>query len=371
MIPVAGPSITEKEIAYVTDAAQNAWYERAGEWYARFETAFARHCGTDFAVSLPSCTAGLHLALAAFGIGPGDEVIVPDATWIASAAPVSYVGATPVFADMDPETWCMSPRSLAECLARRTKAVIPVDLYGGMPDMDNIRAVCAPKGIRIIEDAAEAVGSEYHGRAAGSLGDCGVFSFHGSKTLTTGEGGMLVSSDSAFFDRVLFLRDHGRIPGDVMFYNAAVAFKYKMSSLQAAFGLAQLERIGELIEKKRLIFSWYAARLAGIPGLTLNAEPAGTRNSYWMVTAAWEPSRKRPKEAVMEALKSKGVASRPFFHPLSSIPAYRDTPQAAAARARNAASYRVCPNAVNLPSALCLTEDDVDRACTAFLEALR
>ena len=214
-----------------------AWYGSANHYHDRFERAFAEYVGTKYAVALPSCTAALHLALLALGVGPGDEVIVPDCTWIASSAPISYVGATPVFADIDAQTWCLSAETLEQCITPRTRAVIAVDLYGNMPDMDALRFVARRHGLAIIEDAAEAIGSEYHGRMAGSLGDMGVFSFHGSKTLTTGEGGMLVTDRADIISRVHVLRDHGRRPGDVSFFNAEVAFKYKMSSFQAAFGL--------------------------------------------------------------------------------------------------------------------------------------
>ncbi|MDD1705619.1 MAG: DegT/DnrJ/EryC1/StrS family aminotransferase, partial [Methanoregulaceae archaeon] len=194
-IPISGPSITQKEVEYVTDAVRNAWYENANLFHERFEKAFAAYVGRLHAVTLPSCTSGIHLSLAALGISRGDEVIVPDVTWIASAAPVSYVGAMPVFADIDPETWCISAESLNACITTRTKAIIPVDLYGSMPDMDAIREIAGEHDLAVIEDAAEAIGSEYHGKRAGSFGDTGTFSFHGSKTLTTAEGGMLVTDD--------------------------------------------------------------------------------------------------------------------------------------------------------------------------------
>ncbi|HYY43348.1 MAG TPA: DegT/DnrJ/EryC1/StrS family aminotransferase, partial [Pyrinomonadaceae bacterium] len=206
-LPVAGPSITQKEIDYVTDAVTNAWYGNANAYHERFERAFADYLGVRHAMALPSCTSGLHLALAALGVGPGDEVIVPEETWIASAAPISYVGATPVFADVDERTWCLAADSFAACITPRTKAVIPVDLYGNQPDWQAIRAVAEQHGIAIIEDAAEAVGSEYKGQKAGTFGRAGVFSFHGSKTLTTGEGGLLVTDDRELFERAQFLRD--------------------------------------------------------------------------------------------------------------------------------------------------------------------
>ena len=283
-IPVSGPSITQKEIDYVTDAITNAWYSNANMYHDRFEKAFTEYLGVKYAVALPSCTSALHLSLLALGVKAGDEVIVPDVTWIASAAPIDYVGATPVFADIDPKTWCLSASSLENYITPKTKAIIPVDLYGGMPDMTAILEIANRYQIPIIEDAAEAIGSEFNGKKAGSFGDTGVFSFHGSKTLTTGEGGMLVTNREDIYQRVLFLRDHGRKPGDKLFYNTEVGYKYKMSSMQAALGLAQLERIEELVDRKRQIFSWYQAELDFIPGVSLNYEPPNTKNTYWMVT---------------------------------------------------------------------------------------
>jgi perosamine synthetase len=362
-IPVAGPSITNREIDYVADAAANGWYAGSAIYQERFETAFADYLGMRYAVALPSCTSAIHLALAALGVGPGDEVIVPELTWIASAAPISYVGATPVFADVDPITWCLSAKSFSELITPRTKAVIPVDLYGGMPAMDSIRAVARQHGIAVIEDAAEAIGSEFQGRRAGSLGDIGVFSFHGSKTLTTGEGGMLVTNDDAIHSRVLTLRDHGRPPGDRAFWNTEVAFKYKMSALQAALGLAQLERIEQLVARKRAIFDHYRCRLAAVPGFTLNAEPAGTKNSYWMTTLVVDPSFGPEKEDLIARLSAAGIDTRPFFYPLSSLPAYRHLSQAVAAAERNRESYRISPWGINLPSALTLTEQQVEYVC--------
>ena len=364
-IPVSGPWITGKEIAYVTDAVTNAWYDDANVWHERFEKAFAEYMGVKHAIALSHCTAAIHLSLLALKVGPGDEVIVPDCTWIASAAPVTYVGATPVFADIDPQTWCLDAKSFEACITPRTKAVIPVNLYGNMPDWDALREVADRHSIAIIEDAAESIGSEFKGGRAGSFGATGVFSFHGSKTLTTGEGGMLVTDDDALRARVLFLRDHGRRPGDRLFHNTEVAYKYKMSSMQAALGTAQLERVEELVSRKREIFAWYAEELAGLPGLTLNYEAPGTRNTYWMVTAVLAERLGLRKERVMELLGAQGIDCRPFFHPLSSLPAYAGTPQAEAARSRNPVSYALSPYGINLPSALNLTRDQVRRAGVA------
>jgi perosamine synthetase len=369
-IPVAGPSITQKEIDYVTDAVTNAWYGNANVYHDRFEKAFAEYLGVRYAMALPSCTSAIHLALLALGVGPGDEVIVPDATWIASAAPITYVGATPVFADIGERTWCLSAESFEACITPATKAVISVALYGNMPDMDAIKEVARRHGIPIIEDAAEAIGSEYKGRKAGSFGDASVFSFHGSKTLTTGEGGMLLTDDTRLFERAQVLRDHGRQPGDKMFFNHEVAYKYKMSSMQAALGLAQLERIEELLEQKRRTFKWYEEELKGIDGITLNYGAADTEVVFWMVTVILDPKFNLSKERMMEKMSEHNIDCRPFFHPLSSIPAYRDTEQARKARARNHVSYLISPYGLNLPSALNMTKAKIRVVCATLREIL-
>jgi perosamine synthetase len=369
-VPVAGPWITDREVAYVAEAVRNDWYTHANDSIARFEAAFAEHIGVRHAVTLPSATSAIHLALAALGIGPGDEVIVPESTWIATAAPITYVGATPVFADVDPDTWCLSPESFAAAISPNTRAVIPVDLYGGMPDMDGIAKIATADGIAVIEDAAEAIGSEFHGRRAGSFGDAAAFSFHGSKTMTTGEGGMLVTDRDDIHDRVRILRDHGRLPGDTLFRNAEVAFKYKMSSVQAALGLAQLERIDELVDRKRAIFDWYRRELADIPGVTLNEEPPNTRNSYWMVTVIVDPVYGRSKEQILVHLRERGIDCRPFFYPLSSLEAYASLAASAGAAERNPVSYRISATGVNLPSALSLTQPDVARVCESLRDLL-
>lgn len=369
-VSVAGPSITEVEVAAVTEAVRTAWYEHANDAVHDFEVAFADHVGRTHAVTLPSCTSALHLVLAGLGVGVDDEVIVPDATWIASSAPISYVGATPVFADVDPVTWCLDVASVERLLTPRTKAVIAVDLYGGMGDLAALEQLCERVGIHLVEDAAEAIGSRRDDRPAGAFGVASTFSFHGSKTLTTGEGGMLVTDDDALFERVSILRDHGRHPGDTSFQNHEVAFKYKMSSLQAALGHAQLGRLHELVDAKRRIFGWYRDRLGPDPRLTLNAEPPGVHNSYWMSTVVLDAAVGLTKEALGAALAADGIDTRPFFSPLSSLVAYADATDGHRARDANPVSRQLGTFGINLPSALRLTEDEVDRTCTALLRIL-
>lgn len=370
VIPVAGPWVTEREVEYVADAARNAWFSNHYEYNRRFEEAFAAYVGVKHAVSLPHCTAAIHLSLAAAGIGPGDEVIVPDVTWIASVAPVIYVGATPIFADIKKDTWCIDPKSVEAAITPRTKAIIGVDLYGSMADWAELRRIAERHGLMLIEDAAEALGSEYGGKKAGALGDTGVFSFHGSKTLTTGEGGMFVTNDDHLHQRVMTLRDHGRPPGDKLFLNTEVGFKYKMSALQAAFGLAQIERVEELIAKKRQIFKWYREALQDLDGIALNAEPQGTLNSYWMVTAIPDPSFGMDKFALMDAFRERRIDTRPFFSPLSGLPAFADRPESSAHMPAKPVGETIAKYGVNLPSGYHMTEELVQRVSNALTQML-
>jgi perosamine synthetase len=367
-IPIAGPSITEREIRYVTDAVARCWHDHANEYIDRFECAAKEYFGVPYALALPSCTSAIHLALLALGIGSGDEVIVPDVTWIATSAPISYVGASPIFVDIDPRNWCLSVEAVEQAITPHTKAVIAVDLYGSMPEWSDLRSLCSRRGLPIIEDAAEAIGTKVADIPAGSLGDVGVFSFHGSKTMTTGEGGMLITFRKDVYERTCVLRDHGRAKGDVSFLNHEVAYKYKMSNLQAALGLAQLERIDELVACKQRIMKWYRDDLEGDQRITLNPKLEGIENSYWMSTALVAPQMGLQKEKIIQSLAARGIDSRPFFYPLSSLPAYADYPEAASARARNVVARRITPFGVNLPSALSLTRDQVAYVAQALKE---
>jgi perosamine synthetase len=370
-IPVSGPSITELEINYVTDAVKNAWYSQYKIYNERFEKAFADYLGVSFATSLPSCTSAIHLSLLALNIGKGDEVIVPDITWIGSSAPISYVGAAPIFADIDRETWCISAESFEELINPRTKAVVVVDLYGNMPDVDAILKIAYQHDVAVIEDAAESIGAEYKGRKAGGFGDTGVFSFHGSKTMTTGEGGMLVTDDEAIYKRGLILSDHGRHPeDDKMFWQREIGFKYKMSCLQAALGLAQLERIDELVRHKRQIFSWYQSELKAVDGLTLNLEAPNTKSTYWMVTVILDKMFGIEKEKLISLLSDRNIDSRPFFYPLSSLPPYEGMKKAQEAQRRNKNAYSIAGWGVNLPCGMDMTQEKVRYVCDTLKSIL-
>lgn len=355
IIPVAGPSISDKEIAYVLDAVTNGWYENADFYIKNFENAFKTYIGRQYAISLPSCTSALHLSLLALGIGPGDEVILPDATWIASAAPISYVGAKPIFADIDSNTWCISKKTVEPLISKNTKAIISVNLYGHMPDYDELFEL----GIPIIEDAAESIGSKYKNKLSGNFGVTSCFSFHGSKTLTTGEGGMLVTDDKSIYERCMIMRDHGRYPGDTLFQNVEVGYKYKMSNLQAALGLAQIERIDELVERKRSIYSFYSEIFQNCEWMTLNPIQSDVFNSFWMTTGHFNQNIKYSKFEIIEKLKEFNISTRPFFDPLSSLKAYSSFKDTLRAQNQNLKAYEISKNSINLPSSMNLTYEDI------------
>jgi perosamine synthetase len=374
-IPVAGPSITASELAAVQEAAAHAWYERAGSYVQRFERAFAARHGSRFAVALPSCTSAIHLALAARGIGPGDEVVVPDLTWIASIAPAVQLGATPVFADVDPRTWCLDVDSLLAVASERTRAVVAVDLYGNLPDFARLRQVCRERGWFLLEDAAEAIGTtaangDDRARAAGTFGDAGVFSFHGSKTLTTGEGGMLLTDDAELHRRVRVLQDHGRTPGDRSFACDEVAFKYKMTDLQAALGLGQLARLDDLVARKRAIFASYHQRLGDLPGVTWNDAGPGVQACPWMTTLVLQGHEPGTRDQLRQRLAAAGIDSRPFFPPLSQTPAFAHATDAPRAQRCNQHAIAIGPRGLNLPSALSLTEPQIERVAAVVREVL-
>lgn len=370
MIPVAAPSITEREGELAREAALHAWGPNHYSFNRQFEEMFAQYIGVRHAVSLPHATSALHLALAATNVGPGDEVIVPDVTWIASAAPITYVGATPVFVDILPDTWCIDSRAVEAAMTPKTKAIIGVDLYGSMCDWPNLEAIAEQNDVALIEDAAEALGSSLNGRRAGNFGNAAAFSFHGSKTVVTGEGGMLVTNDSQLHERVLHLRDHGRAPGDRQFQNSSVAFKYKMSAMQAAVGIAQMERIDELIAYKRTLFEWYRSRLSKLPHITFNAEPEGIFNSYWMVTIVPTELNGPDKFELQKRLHQKGVDTRPFFSRLSELEAYDNVPGSARFLPQITRGEHAARCGINLPSGYGLSEADVEFVCNALEQSL-
>ena len=348
------PSITDLEIRYASDAAANGWGERCYDYIHRFEDLFRKHLNVKHAIATSSCTGALHMGLAALGIGPGDEVILADTNWIATAAPITYLQAKPVFVDILPDTWCIDPVLAEKAITPKTRAIVAVHLYGNLCEMDELLAIGQRHGIPIIEDAAEAIGSVYRGKRAGSLGRFGAFSFHGTKTLTTGEGGMFVTNDAELYERVLTLSNHGRARGQTkQFWPDVVGFKYKMSNIQAAIGCAQMERITDLIDNKQRIFRYYAEHLRDLP-LTMNPEYPGTSNGCWMPSIVVDEGVSFDRDVLLAAFKADDIDGRVFFWPLSMLPMFERKPE-------NTVSYGLYGRAVNLPSYHDLTAMEMAR----------
>lgn len=367
-IHMAGPWITEHEIKTVEDAMRRGWYEDAYSYCEKFQKEFAAYHDRKYGLMTPNCTTALHLLLAGLGIGEGDEVIVPDCTWVGTTACITYVGAKTVFCDIDPVHWCMDPASAEKNITKRTKAIIAVDLFGNMPDMDGLRALADKHGIYLIEDAAEAVGSSYKGIKAGKFGIASTFSFHRTKTLTTGEGGMLLIDDDALYERCKFLRDHGRKQGGKVYYNYEVTFKYMPFNVQAALGYAQFQRIEEIVGRKKEHLALYRKHLAGIEDILLNPQPAGGENGAWIVGLVFGKSHGLDKQSAIDRLAGAGIPSRPFFYPLSSLPAYGE--MAETYRVKNPVAYDVSARGINLPGALNLTDAQIKTVCDGIHKVL-
>lgn len=361
MILTAGPSVTQKEINYVTDAITNGHYEHWGDYIKKFEIAFAQYIGVKYAMATSSCTGALHLALLACGIGKGDEVIVPDCSWIATASTVTYVGAKPVFVDVLKDSWCIDPIAMLRAITDKTKAIIPVHLYGHPADMINILRIAHDNDIKVIEDAAPSVGAEIDHRKTGSFGDMAGFSFQGAKMISTGEGGMLVTDNKELFDKAKHFSEHGR-SGDG-FDISDIGYKYKMSNLQAAWGLAQLERVEELLAKKHLLQNWYRDELWGIEGLRINKKfNFLERPSYWMNTVILENDFGISRDEVMVKLREKGIDSRPVFPPMSSFRMFESVDNPVAAH--------IGANGINLPSSYRMEQRHVVYTCEMLKDIL-
>lgn len=359
------PSITDREVELATDAARNGWGARCYEYIARFESAFQDHLGVRHALATSSCTGAMHMGLSALGVGPGDDVILADTNWIATAAPIVHLGANPVLVDVLRDTWCIDPGKVLAAITPRTKAIVATHLYGNLCEMDELLAISANAGIPLIEDAAEAIGSLYNGRRAGSIGRFSTFSLHGTKTITTGEGGVFATNDTELFDKVTTLSNHGRSKSQTkQFWPDFVGFKYKMSNIQAAIGVGQLERIDELTRRKREILAHYKARLAGLPGISMNPEPPHVVNGSWMPTIVFSRTSGITRERAIAAFKSENIDARVFFYPLSQLSMFEDKPE-------NVNAYELAELGINLPSYHDISTDDLNRVCDVVVALVR
>ena len=348
------PSITDLEISYASDAAKNGWGDDCYKYINKFENLFKDHLGVEYAIATSSCTGAIHIGLSSLGIGPGDEVIVADINWIASVSPIVHMGAKPIFVDVDINSWCIDTNKIRDAITPNTKAIMAVHIYGNICNMDELLSISNEYNIPIIEDSAEAIGSEWNSKKAGSIGTYGTFSFHGTKTVCTGEGGMFVTNDEEIYEKSLTLSNHGRSRYQKkQFWPDMIGFKYKMSNIQAAIGCAQLERIDELISKKRKIFNFYKDNLKNLP-FKFNPEPENTKNGYWMPTIIVDEGIKFDRDDVLNKFNQENIDARVFFWPLSSLPMFES-------KKENFNSYSLYMRGINLPSYHDLTENQQER----------
>lgn len=360
-IPYVKPSITALEISYSNDAVRTGWGERCYDYINRFEAEFAAWVGTKYAIATSSCTGALQMGLHALEIGPGDEVILADTNWIASVAPVVHLGAKPIFVDILEDSWCLDPDLVQTAITPHTKAILAVHLYGNLCQMDRLRVLANQHGIALVEDAAEAIGSIWQTRRAGAMGRFGVFSFHGTKTMTTGEGGMLVTNDLGIYEKVRVLNNHGRHATQAkQFWADEIGYKYRMSNLDAALGCAQLQRIDELIARKQAILNGYRSRLRHVQAITLNPEPTDGANGAWMPTAVFIPDSGVTRERLLEKFRANNIDARAFFYPLSDQPMFKPIP-------KNRRARDIAARAVNLPSFHDMAEAELDRVTHILL----
>lgn len=358
-IPVSMPDLSGNEEAYAVQAIRSSWVSSSGEFVRCFEQEFARMCGTRHAVAVSNGTVALHLAMLALGVGPGDEVLVPSLTYVATANAVQYVGAEPVFVDVDPDTWCIDSHRLEEHITPRTKGIIAVHLYGHPADMDAINRIAAVYGLWVVEDAAEAHFARYKGRVVGGLGKLATFSFYGNKIITSGEGGAITLNDPELEYRIRILRGQGMDPNRRYFF-PVVGYNYRLTNVACAILCAQLERAEQIIERRRHIYRLYTELLSGIPGIGFQPVAPWAEISPWLYSITVDPEGYgRTRDELMDLLAKDGVETRPFFFPLHRLPPFREL-----ARKRGIdlpVTDELAAKGLNLPTYPGLGDDQIER----------
>jgi len=352
MIPVAEPCIGEKELNNVVEAVTTGWVSSKGKFIPQFEKEFAKYCGVKYGIATCNGTAALHLALKALGIGEGDEVIVPTLTFVATANAVAYCNAKPVFVDSHPDYWCLDPDKIEERITPRTKAIIPVHLYGHPCEMESIMDIAQRHNLYVVEDTAEAHGAEYKEQKTGSFGDISCFSFYGNKIITTGEGGMCLTNNQELAEKMAILRNQGMSPNN-RYWHDVVGFNYRMMNIQAALGVAQLEKLDKFVEKKREVARLYNSLLKDVNSIALPPEMPWAKNVYWMYSVLIDDGF-MDRNDLMKKLEGKGIETRPFFYPIHKMPPYRTND-------RFPVAEELSRKGINLPSAVNLEKDTIKK----------
>lgn len=358
-IVLVEPLLNGNELEYVTDCISAGWISSQGKYVRQFENVFGQYVGCPNTLAVSNGTVALHLALLALGIGPGDEVIVPDLTFAAPVNAICYIGATPVLVDVEPISMAIDPTLIEELITEHTKAIIVVHLYGQPADMDKVEIIAKKYGLKIIEDCAEALGSLYQGRHVGQFGDAATFSFFGNKTITTGEGGMLVLKDPSVLERARILRDHGMSP-ERRYWHEEIGFNYRLTNLQAAVGVAQLERVDQFVERKRCIANQYKSHLLINSNLSLPSDWGDVRNSFWLFTMTLINGFERHRDGLLNFLKLNGIESRPVFYPIHQMPPYKKYIRPSD---NFHVSLQLSAAGISLPSSVTISESEVSQVC--------
>jgi perosamine synthetase len=364
-VPVSIPDLSGNEEKYVVDAVRSTWISSTGGYVKRFESEFAQLAGTRYALSVANGTVALHLAMSAQGVGPGDEVIVPSLTYIATANAVKYVGGTPVFVDVDPATWCMDPDRIGAAITPRTRGIIPVALYGHPADMDPINAIAQKHGLWVVDDTAEAHMARYRGRPAGSLATMSTFSFYGNKIITSGEGGALTYDDPELDGRLRMLRSQGMDPNR-RYYFPIIGYNFRLTNIACALLCAQLERKQEIIARRREIFAAYRRLLAGVPGVGFQPVADWAEPAPWLFCITIDAAQfGMDRDALAGTLEEKGVETRPFFVPMHTLPPYQT---AGESPVHLPVSEQLARDGVNLPTFGGMTDEQVAYVCDAITD---
>ncbi len=356
------PVLGDLEKAYLCQAVDDGFVSTAGAFVPAFEAALSGYLGVPAAAAVQSGTAALHLALLELGIGPGDEVILPSLTFAGTVHAVVHAGGRPVFAEVDPGTWTLAPESVERLLSPRTRALLPVHLFGVPCDLEGLLAIARSRGLPLVEDAAESLGATKAGRPTGTWGDLGCFSFNGNKVLTTGGGGLVVGQDPRKVDHIRFLANQAREAARGYFH-PEVGYNYRMTNLEAALGLAQFERLEAALEVKRRTRALYAEALGGVPGLVLQDPGPEASPSWWLNAVLLPPGR--PVEEVRASLRERGVPSRRFFQPLHTFPPYQGLRRDALERTEALFDRGLC-----LPSSARNDGPSIQRVADTLLEVL-
>jgi perosamine synthetase len=359
-ISFAGPWITQKEIDYVVDGVSNGFYDTYDKHVQELEATVCRYLGIEHGIATHCCTLALHLACEVLGLKEGDEVICTDFSWVATAYAIEYTGATPVFVDIVPDSWCIDPEAIRRAITPKTKAIMIVHSFGHPCQMDEIMDIARTNDLRVIEDAAPSLGAEFKGQKTGTFGDIGCFSFHGAKVAVSGEGGILVTRNAELYEKARLLASMGRTDSGAVFWSDVLGFQYTMGNLAASLALAQVERIDELVGKKRSIFSWYDSRLREVPGIKVIREKEDCKSNYCYPSILLEDSVLADREHVLDELRALNIHARPAFPRMSRFPGHE-------ARYANPVATVVEQRGISLPSAGNLDEEDIDFVCRSLI----